>query len=125
MEKWRKALVFYTLHNQEHAIDLVKNIIKIVKIFSYLKISTYDYYLLFIACYLHDISMVRIAAEEDFLLDKDTSEEITAKLDSKWRSISSTNDLKKIIVESYKAVDGFFENKIRSSHGKDSGGRNP
>ena len=116
-----KHLYFYTLHNQEHAIDLVKNIIKIVKIFSYLKISTYDYYLLFIACYLHDISMVRIAAEEDFLLDKDTSEEITAKLDSKWRSISSTNDLKKIIVESYKAVDGFFENKIRSSHGKDSG----
>ena len=116
-----KHLYFYTLHNQEHAVDLVKNIIKIVKTFSYLKISAYDYYLLFIACYLHDISMVRIASEEDFLLDKDVSEEITAKLDSKWRRISGTDDLKKVIVESYKAVDGFFENKIRSSHGRDSG----
>lgn len=115
-----KHLYFYTLHNQEHAVDLVKNIIKIVKIFSYLKISAYDYYLLFISCYLHDISMVKIAAEEDFLLDTDTSEEITAKLDSKWRSISGTDDLKKIIVESYKAVDSFFENKIRSNHGRDS-----
>lgn len=64
-----KHLYFYTLHNQEHAIDLIKNIIKIVKSISYLKISAYDYYLLFISSYLHDISMVRIASEDDFLLD--------------------------------------------------------
>lgn len=46
--------IFNTLHNQEHAVDLVKNIIKIVKVFSYFKISNYDFYALFIACYLHD-----------------------------------------------------------------------
>lgn len=35
-------------------MDLVKNIIKIVKVFSYFEISNYDFYALFIACYLHD-----------------------------------------------------------------------
>ena len=74
-------MLFYTLHNQEHAVDLIKNIIKIIKIFSYLKITKYDYYLLFIACYLHDISMVRIASENDFLLDKGDSEKLTTLLD--------------------------------------------
>lgn len=115
-----KHLYFYTLHNQEHAIDLVKNIIKIVKIFSYLKISRFDYYILFIACYLHDISMVRIASENDFILDTGDSCEIVTELDSKWSRCKSTSDAKKAIFEAYKAVDIFFENKIRSKHARDS-----
>lgn len=115
-----KHLYFYTLHNQEHAVDLVKNIVKIVKVFSYIKISSYDYYILFIACYLHDISMVRIASENDFLLDKGDSDKIVTKLDEKWSAAKSTSDTKKTIVETYKAVDSFFENKIRSKHAKDS-----
>lgn len=115
-----KHLYFYTLHNQEHAVDLVKNIIKIVKVFSYLKISNYDYYVLFIACYLHDISMVRIASENDFLLDKGDSEKITTALDEKWNTSMTTSDTKKVIIETYKAVDNFFEQKIRSKHAKDS-----
>lgn len=115
-----KHLYFYTLHNQEHAVDLVKNIIKIVKIFSYFKISNYDFYVLFIACYLHDISMVRIASENDFLLDKGESETITTDLEMKWDSSKSTGEVKKAIVETYKAVDEFFERKIRTKHAKDS-----
>lgn len=115
-----KHLYFYTLHNQEHAIDLVKNIIKIVKVFSYLKISGYDYYVLFIACYLHDISMVRIASENDFILDADESWKIVTELDSKWNNCINSSDTKKVIVEAYKAVDMFFEKKIRSTHARDS-----
>ncbi len=116
-----KHLYFYTLHNQEHAVDLVKNIIKIVKVFSYLKISSYDYYLLFIACYLHDISMVRIASDNDFLLDEDASEKITTKLEGVWGDEHrSTSDTKKAIIKTYKEVDSFFEYKIRSKHAKDS-----
>ena len=115
-----KHLYFYTLHNQEHAVDLVKNIIKIVKVFSYLRISNYDFYVLFVACYLHDISMVRIASENDFLLDKGDSEKITTELDVKWSASRTTSDTKKAIVETYKAVDNFFEQKIRSKHAKDS-----
>lgn len=120
---WRngaKHLYFYTLHNQEHAVDLIKNIIKIVKVFSYLKISNYDYYILFIACYLHDISMVRIASENDFLLDKDKSEIITTKLDKTWSGERNSYQSKKAIIDTYKAVDEFFEDKIRSKHAKDS-----
>lgn len=115
-----KHLYFYTLHNQEHAVDLIKNIIKIIKIFSYLRITKYDYYLLFIACYLHDISMVRIASENDFLLDKGDSEKLTTLLDSEWNRGISTNDIKRTIVKTYKKLDDFFETKIRSQHGRDS-----
>lgn len=124
-EVWKngaKHLYFYTLHNQEHAVDLVKNIIKIVKVFSYLKISNYDYYILFIACYLHDISMVKIASENDFFLDMIDSEKLVTELNLKWgmhKGINPSN-LKKTIYEAYKEVDSFFEDKIRSKHAKDS-----
>lgn len=115
-----KHLYFYTLHNQEHAVDLVKNIIKIVKVFSYFKISNYDYYILFIACYLHDISMVRIASEDDFLLDRDKSEIITTKMDEEWGKIKNTSEIKRAIIKTYKEVDCFFEEKVRTRHAKDS-----
>lgn len=115
-----KHLYFYTLHNQEHAVDLIKNIIKIVKVFSYFRISNYDYYILFIACYLHDISMVRIASDNDFLLDTQDSEIITSDLDVKWNAVNNTSEIKKAIVDTYKAVDNFYEKKIRSMHAKDS-----
>lgn len=115
-----KHLYFYTLHNQEHAVDLVKNIIKIVKSFSYLKITSYDYYILFIACYLHDISMVRIASANDFLLDTGDSGKIVTELDKRWSDSKNTGETKSAIVEAYKAVDRFFEDKIRSKHAIES-----
>lgn len=115
-----KHLYFYTLHNQEHAVDLVKNIIKIVKTFSYLRITSYDYYLLFIACYLHDISMVRIASANDFLLDEDISDEIVTDFIIEKDKNGDIGEVKKQIVEIYKKVDEFFENKIRSKHAKES-----
>ncbi len=115
-----KHLYFYTLHNQEHAVDLVKNIIKIMKTFSYFRITNYDYYLLFNACYLHDISMVRIASSNDFLLDTDSSNKIVTKLEEKWLKSHSVEEIRSAIVETYKEVDGFFENKIRSRHAQES-----
>lgn len=30
-KKWSKTPIFYTIHNQKHAIDLIKNIVKIFK----------------------------------------------------------------------------------------------
>lgn len=115
-----KHLYFYTLHNQEHAVDLVKNIIKIVKSFSYLKITNYDYYILFIACYLHDISMVRIASANDFILDTGDSAKIVTKVDERWNKCHNTAETRNAIFETYKAVDVFFENKIRSKHARES-----
>ncbi len=111
-----KHLYFYTLHNQEHANDLIKNIVKIVKTISYLKISAYDYYLLFISCYLHDISMVRIGSENDFLLDEGKSERITTELEENWNH----GNTKRTIIMAYKKVDEFLEEKIRSKHARES-----
>lgn len=48
-----KHLYFYTLHNQEHAIVLIQNIVKLINTIDFLKISSIDYYILFLACYLH------------------------------------------------------------------------
>lgn len=115
-----KHLYFYTLHNQEHAIDLIKNIVKLIKVFSYFNISEYDYYLLFISSYLHDISMVKTASSNDFLLDK-SSDKITYELSKKWGEAKNLSLKKEAIINAYKCLDEFFENKIRSNHGRDSG----
>lgn len=112
-----KHLYFYTLHNQEHAIDLIKNIVKIVNTFSYLKVSSYDYYLLFIACYFHDISMVKIASENDFLLDDDDSNKLATDFSIR---LQQKYNVKKEMVKVYKDVDEFYEKKIRENHAKDS-----
>lgn len=112
-----KHLYFYTLHNQEHAVDMIKNIVKIVNAFSYIQISSYDYYLLFISCYLHDISMVRIASENDFLLDNDSSNRIVTQYSMLY---AKKINLKKELVNIYKIIDEFYEKKIRGNHAKDS-----
>lgn len=115
-----KHLYFYTLHNQEHAVDLVKNIIKIVKTISYIKISDYDYYLLFIACYLHDISMVRIPTKNEFLLDNQEAEEITYQFQKDLKKKSDFNSIKNNLISIYQKIDEFYEIKVRSQHAKDS-----
>lgn len=115
-----KHLYFYTLHNQEHAVDLVKNIIKIVKTVSYIKITHYDYYLLFLSCYLHDISMVRIASKNDFILDEEESDMIVTSAEMSLKNCDNSSEVKHVIYETYKNVDDFFEKKIRSGHGIES-----
>ena len=115
-----KHLYFYTLHNQEHAVDLVKNIIKIVKTISYIKITYYDYYLLFLACYLHDISMVKIASKNEFILDEGESDAITTNAVIGFNDCKDSSDMKHLIYNTYKQVDDFFEKKIRSLHGIES-----
>ena len=114
-----KHLYFYTLHNQEHAISLIKNIFKILKILSYIEIKQYDYYILFIACYLHDISMVKIASDNMFLLDNYKSDLIVTRFEEVYQNESEYN-IKNILIDAYRRIDEFFENKIRGNHGKDS-----
>lgn len=121
-----KHLYFYTLHNQEHAIDLIKNIIKLTKAISFLQISYYDYYILFIACYLHDISMVKIPSDDMFLLDTEKADEIVCDFiermskDDVTNNPSDINLLKGIIVSFYRKVDEYFEEKVRGNHAKES-----
>lgn len=73
-------MYFYTLHNQEHAIVLIQNIVKLIHAIDFFKISGVDYYILFLACYLHDISMVKIPAFDSFLLDTNEADQLAKEL---------------------------------------------
>lgn len=129
-----KHLYFYTLHNQEHAIVLIQNIVKLINTIDFLKISSIDYYILFLACYLHDISMVKIPACDSFLLDTDKADELAKTLlDSYNEEFNKANltknvqgndidilSVKKYMLDSYRKIDNYFEEAVRSKHANDS-----
>lgn len=60
--------------------NYIQNIVKLINTIDFLKISSIDYYILFLACYLHDISMVKIPACDSFLLDTDKADELAKTL---------------------------------------------
>lgn len=142
-EIWKngsKHLYFYTLHNQEHAIALIRNIVKLIHGIGFLKISSLDFYILFLACYLHDISMVKIPALDAFLIDREEGDNIawehlseinqdvtvrsnTGDKDSTEEKKSSMEDIsqvKKWMAQSYRKLDAYYEKKIRERHASDS-----
>lgn len=52
-------LPFYTLHNQEHSIQLIENFMKLwAKMKGYFSLSKLEIYFLVVSCYLHDIGML-------------------------------------------------------------------
>ena len=127
-EIWKngsKFLHFYTLHNHEHAIELIKGIIKFIKNLDCFQISKTDYYILFISCYLHDISMVlHPDLIKDFtnqndqkanIIMTDFREDFSELLGHKLYLIDS-KQIKKMLVEYYKKIDQFFEENIRDKH---------
>ena len=120
-----KHLYFYTLHNQEHAVDLVQNTVKLVRAIDYIDIKGYDYYILFIACYLHDISMVTFPFLDSIQDNSYESDEIYTNFITDVRKSLADNNLsdksvKKILKDYYLKVDEFYENRVRSNHAKDS-----
>lgn len=117
-----KYLYFYTLHNQEHAVDLIKNIIKIIKAIDYFQISRNDFYILFITCYLHDISMVKIPSMDIFLHENNDADKISMEyLDAtRGKSIDDDISVRNLLITFYKEIDGFFENEVRSRHARES-----
>lgn len=142
-EIWKngsKHLYFYTLHNQEHAIALIKNIVKLIHGIGFLKISSLDFYILFLACYLHDISMVKIPAVDAFLIDREEGDSIAweylseiyqdvsgkgqpedeNKPEDKMAGMEDVSQVKKWMAQSYKKLDAYYEKKIRVKHASDS-----
>lgn len=120
-----KHLYFYTLHNQEHAVELVQNAVKLVRAIDYIDLKKYDYYILFIACYLHDISMVTFPFLDSFQNDDFDSNKIYTEFVGEIRnSIDKDNlsdkSVKKMLRDYYLKVDEFYENLVRSNHAKDS-----
>ena len=94
----------------------------------------YIYYILFLACYLHDISMVKIPACDSFLLDTDKADELAKTLlDSYNEEFNKANltknvqgndidilSVKKYMLDSYRKIDNYFEEAVRSKHANDS-----
>lgn len=117
-----KYLYFYTQHNQEHAVQLIKNSIEIIKSIYFIKITKLDYYILFIACYLHDISMVTIPSLELFN-DKNSDANIisTEFLMEENRMKKDSAVIKNLLIKYYQKLDEFYENQVRSSHAYKSG----
>lgn len=129
-----KFLNAYTLHNEEHAITLVKWIVRIVKAVDYFSIKQLDYYILFLACYLHDISMVLHPDVRSFCRGDEQSLSIITEFIYKVKEVletplkekngESTDDKFKevghLLVDQFEKVYSYFENRIRSGHPKDS-----
>jgi hypothetical protein len=117
-DMWRngsKYLYFYTLHNQEHAVDLIKNSVHILKSVDFLQISKYDYYLVFISCYLHDISMVKYPDLHSFTMDDNEESNLLY-----YEFIKKKNLSKKDIIDLYRRIDNYFEGFVRNTHAGDS-----
>lgn len=128
-----KFLNAYTLHNEEHAITLVKWIVRIVKAVDYFAIKQLDYYILFLACYLHDISMVLHPDIRSFCRGDDNSLNIITEFIHKANEIldkpkgavveNVEDRFKKVghfMVDMFEEVYSYFENRIRSGHPNDS-----
>lgn len=120
-----KHLYFYTLHNQEHAVELIQNSLKIIRAIDYLDISKNDYYVLFIACYLHDISMVTFpdldliqsGSFESNKIYSDFVKRIREEIDN---SNLAKRPVKKLLKEYYMSMDSFYEKLVRESHARNS-----
>jgi hypothetical protein len=125
-ENGSKYMHFYTLHNQSHAIELIKNINNLVKAIDYLKISKIDYYILYITCYLHDISMVIYPKQEKFLMKNWNDANLiymsfTEKLkELTYYNVIEEHNMKELLLDVYRKMDILFENEVRNNHVKAS-----
>lgn len=121
-----KFLNAYTLHNEDHAITLILQCVRLLKVIDYIGIKQNDYYVLFLACYLHDISMVIHPNINDFKLGDTESEKIVTKNMVKFKKLPTTDmnayheQFRSILVDVFTDVYTYFENDKRNKHPKES-----
>ncbi len=115
-----KHLHFYTLHNQEHAVTLIKVAVRWIHALSLFNLKRSDYFILFAACYLHDISMVTLPDYTRFYTGTDTKpNQILTSVESALRK-GDTIRSQQALLSAYQEIDAYFERRIRSSHAQDS-----
>lgn len=114
-----KFLHFYTLHNEEHAIELIQHTLKLTRAIDYFKLKDIDFYLLFLACYLHDISMVVHPNLDDFKAETNASDTIFTEYILE-DPLTNKIDTKTLLLKYFKKVFSFFENEVREKHPKQS-----
>lgn len=131
-----KFMNSYTLHNEEHAVTLIKAVIRLVKAIDYLNIKQIDYYVLFLACYLHDISMVihpnlrnfcngdtgSLSIISDFIVDVNNilSKNSIVEEDQRASSESSFKEVGHLLIKQFDLIYQYFSNDIRQTHSQHS-----
>lgn len=126
-----KFLHTYTLHNEEHAVTLIKFSLHLIRTIDYFALKTLDYYILFLSCYLHDISMVlhpdmygilpSDSASEAFVSEKMLSmRDEVAKFFKINNEKSIMKDSGSFLVKLFDDIYSFYENHIRGNHPDDS-----
>lgn len=117
-----KFLNAYTLHNEDHAICLIKQCKKILSVVDYLGLKQDDYYVLFLACYLHDISMVIHPDLNLFNLSTEETDRIATK--NRLRYVDAytapSESYHELLLKTFNDIYGYFENEKRSKHSKES-----
>ena len=95
----------------------------------FLQIGQTDYYILFISCYLHDVSMVlhpdliKILNIENNLDAKRIVSSFVDdfnKIVKKHLYLIDSKELRDLLVKNFKKIDAFLEKNIRERHAKDS-----
>lgn len=134
-----KFLNAYTLHNHEHAINLIKNVVRLVNNVDFLNLKANDFFLLFNACYLHDISMVIHPSVSLFNDSNVKSEQLISKwlnrmltlnkkVDNAYKSNKfAMDEIHRIrkemglsLIEVFQDIFDFFENRVRAPHAYES-----
>lgn len=122
-DTWRngsKFLYFYTLHNQDHAVTLIRCAVEWLHAISYFQLKRIDYFILFAACYLHDISMVSLPHTEKFYVGTNPeADQIYTDLELQLTS-NQTKNKKQALYYAYQRIDEYFEHRVRGSHAEDS-----
>lgn len=129
-----KFLNSYTLHNEEHAVTLINKSLELTNRIDYFVLKDIDYYILFLACYLHDISMVihpdlgrmssaegkNIAIISDLMMKMQDELKAFNTIKSEDRKNSRLKNAGKFLVSIFNEVYGYFESEVRDHHVTDS-----
>ena len=129
-----KFLNSYTLHNEEHAVTLINKSLELTNRIDYFVLKDIDYYILFLACYLHDISMVihpdlsrmssaqgdNIVVISDLMMKMQNELKAFNTINLKDRKNSRLKNAGKFLVTIFNEVYGYFESEVRDHHAADS-----
>lgn len=129
-----KFLNSYTLHNEEHAVTLILKSVELTSRIDFFVLKDIDFYILFLACYLHDISMVihpdmgrlssdsgkNMAMVSDLMERMKEEVEKFENVDVEDKKNSRYKNAGRFLVEVFEEVYGYFEALVRDNHAKDS-----
>ena len=116
----------YTLHNQDHAITLIRLSLKLIKHIDYLGLKQNDFFILFLSCYLHDVSMVinpqlkmfnKTPSESDAILIECILELQRIAVSERNRDLSAW---KNMLLNIFGRVYDYFEESKRKVHAEES-----